>query len=53
VTLTPSAVTLSPADHRTDERIGSPDEGSPTFGAVALDTRVLLAIGGPTFGVHA
>jgi hypothetical protein len=53
LTLTPSAIPLSPALHRTDERIRSSSEGSPTLGTVALDARVLFAIRGATFGVHA
>ena len=53
LTLTPSAVPLSTALGGTDKRIGSPGEGSPTFGAVALDTWVQFTICGPTLGVHA
>jgi hypothetical protein len=45
----PSPPTLEGAD----QRIRSPSEGSPTFGAVALDTRVQFAIRGSTFGVYA
>lgn len=54
VRLTPLLVLAGPpALDGTDQRIRSTRERTPTFGAVALDTRVQFPVGGSTFGVHA